>query len=176
MYMYIFITKINNFRGDLSDLSAKTATLVVAPGFIVMDAHADHLSCISVPSKVKRFNLAVTARWMSRTCWATTDRTSRSIRLNSSKHALQSHLLSNTVHVSEQPSWGLLVRDIIHRKEMDGDVCGIMACTVTCFQTQNMFLDAPSVSILYVTSSVAKRWSVLRSMCAIMATTLRRPV
>lgn len=79
-----------------------------------MAGHALHFSCISVPSKTKRRSLWPMARWMSSTCWATTDSTcegqkvfqrvptpgnhaadrrqplqftSRSIRLNSSKHA-----------------------------------------------------------------------------------------
>jgi hypothetical protein len=41
----------------------------------------------SVPSKMKRCTPAAMARWMVRICCATTESTSRSMRLNSSKHA-----------------------------------------------------------------------------------------
>eukprot|EP00955_Chlamydomonas_euryale_P051854 354987-Chlamydomonas_euryale.AAC.9 len=41
----------------------------------------------SAPSKTKRFLPPAFARWIVSTCCATTDRTSSSMRLNSSKHA-----------------------------------------------------------------------------------------
>eukprot|EP00955_Chlamydomonas_euryale_P116179 366401-Chlamydomonas_euryale.AAC.3 len=52
-----------------------------------MEHHALHLRVISVPSNVKLCSLAWMARWMSSTCCATTDSTSRLMRLNSSKQA-----------------------------------------------------------------------------------------
>ena len=34
-------------------------------------------------------------------------------------------------------------------------------CTVTCYQTRYTFLNDPAEAFLYVTSSVARRWSVI---------------
>lgn len=45
------------------------------------------LSLSSVPSKINTPSFCWTALWTHRICWATTDNTSNSIRLNSSKQA-----------------------------------------------------------------------------------------
>lgn len=57
------------------------------PGFIVMNMLHVGFSLRSVPSKLKTSSLLMIAIWMHSTCWAITERTSRSIRLNSSKQA-----------------------------------------------------------------------------------------
>lgn len=57
------------------------------PGFIVMKQLVVAIKPISTPSKMNLFNPAAFALCMVRTCCATTDRTSSSIRLNSSKQA-----------------------------------------------------------------------------------------
>jgi hypothetical protein len=57
------------------------------PGFMVMNTEQVGLRLISVPSKTKRFSRRRIANWMDKICCATTDSTSRSIRLNSSKQA-----------------------------------------------------------------------------------------
>jgi hypothetical protein len=61
---------------------------------MVMAHHADHLSVSSVPSNMKVVSFCWMARWMSSTCCATTESTSRSMRLNSSKHAQAPELAS----------------------------------------------------------------------------------
>ncbi|TNN39930.1 hypothetical protein EYF80_049919 [Liparis tanakae] len=52
-----------------------------------MDTKQLGFSLSIVPSKSKYSSLVATALWMQSTCWATTDSTSSSMRLNSSKHA-----------------------------------------------------------------------------------------
>ena len=67
-----------------------------------MEHQALYLSPISVPSKTKLVTRAAIARWMSSTCCATTERTSRSMRLNSSKHA---HAPEDAKPLKNLPIW-----------------------------------------------------------------------
>ena len=52
-----------------------------------MNTFAVGMSRSSTPSNTNVLTRAATALWMHSTCCATTDRTSSSMRLNSSKHA-----------------------------------------------------------------------------------------
>ena len=67
-----------------------------------MEHHALYLRPISVPSNTNVVNFAEMALWMSSTCCATTDNTSRSMRLNSSKHA---HAPDDASPLKNLPIW-----------------------------------------------------------------------
>ena len=54
---YFFIIKINNFRGDLSDISAKTATLVMKCMHckLTIKGSTPRLPCFCFPNRIKYF-------------------------------------------------------------------------------------------------------------------------
>jgi len=98
-----------------------SSVLPAYPGFIVMKMPQDHSSLISRPSKTNRWIPLDRADMMDKICWATTDRTSMLIRLNSSKQpqapvcyvtTMPSAQTTNTIIFN---SYSYIYKTIIHK-------------------------------------------------------------